>query len=136
MFKLFENKPIMKYLYICLALFICISIASCSKKGDAMPTPHTIKFTATGTASMTAVVSVIKATATISTTLDTKTVATGAPYDYSTSLNSGDVVHLEIQTMMENTVSYTITDNGTAVAQQTGIELGSFSKTTANYTIN
>jgi hypothetical protein len=136
MFKLFENKPIMKYLYICFTLLVCISIASCSKKGDAMPTSHTIKFTATGTASFTAVASVIKATATTSTTLDTKTVATGTPYDYSTSLNSGDIVHFEIQTMGENSVSYTITDNGTAVTQQTNKELVSFSKTTADYTIN
>jgi hypothetical protein len=136
MFKLFENKPVMKYLYICLALLVCISMSSCSKKGDAMPTPHTIKFTATGTASFTAVVSVIKSTSTTSTTLDTKAVATGTAYDYSTSLNSGDIVHFEIQTMGENSVSYTITDNGMAVAQQTNQELGSFSKTTADYTIN
>jgi hypothetical protein len=136
MFKLFENKPIMKYLYICLTFFVCLFIASCSKKGNVMPTPHTIKFTATGTASFTAIASVIKATATTSTTLDTKTVATGTTYDYSTLLNSGDIVHFEIQTMGENLVSYTIADNGTVVAQQTNEELGSFSKTTADYTIN
>ena len=126
----------MKYLSICLTLFICLSIASCSKKGDATPTPHTIKFTATGAASFTAVVSVIKTTASTSTTLDTKTVATGTTYDYSTILNSGDAVHFEIQTMGENTVSYTITDNGTVAAQQTNKELGSFTKITADYSIN
>lgn len=136
MFKLFENNPIMKYLYICVALFVCVYIASCSKKGDTMPTPHTIKFTATGTASFTAVASVIKATSTTSTTLDTKKVDTGATYDYSTLLNSGDIVHFEIETMGENTVSYTITDNGTVVAQENNKELGSFSKTTADYTVN
>jgi hypothetical protein len=126
----------MKYLSICLTLFICLSIASCSKKGDAAPTAHTVKFTATGTASFTAVVSVIKITASTPTTLDTKTVATGTTYDYSTVLNSGDAIHFEIQTMGENTVSYTITDNGTVAAQQTNKELGSFTKTTADYTIN
>jgi hypothetical protein len=126
----------MKCLYISLALFVCLSIASCSKKGDAMPTPHTIKFTATGTASFTAVVSVIKATATTSTTLDTKTVDTGTTYDYSTLLNNGDIVHFEIQAMGENSISYTITNNGTVVAQENNKELGSFSKTTADYTIN
>ena len=126
----------MKYLSICLALFICVSIASCSKKGDAGPAPHTIKFTATGTASFTAVVSVIKTTATTSTTLDTKTVAIGTSYDYSTVLNSGDAVHFEIQTMGENSVSYTITDNGTVAAQQTNKELGSFTKTTADFSVN
>jgi hypothetical protein len=126
----------MKCLYISLALFVCLFIASCSKKGDAMPTPHTIKFTATGTASFTAVVSVIKATATTSTTLDTKTVDTGTTYDYSTLLNNGDIVHFEIQAMGENSISYTITNNGTVVAQENNKELGSFSKTTADYTIN
>ncbi|WP_374948510.1 hypothetical protein [Mucilaginibacter sp.] len=126
----------MKYLYICLALIACLAVTSCSKKGDAQPTVHTVRFQATGTASMTAVVSVVRASTTTSTTLDTKTVATGTTYDFSTPLNNGDAIHFELQTMSENAVSYTVSDNGTIVSQVTGKELGSFSKTTADFVLN
>lgn len=126
----------MKYLYICLALITCFAISSCSKKGDATPAVHTIRFQATGTASFTAVVSVVRSSATTSTTLDTKTVATGTTYDFSTPLNSGDAIHFELQTMTENSVSYTVSDNGTVVSQVSGKELGSFSKTSADFVLN
>lgn len=126
----------MKHLYICLAAIICFSAMSCSKSGTPAPAPHTIKITATGTASFTAVVSAIKTTSAASQTLEAKTVTTGTNYSYTTTLNTGDALHFEIQTMSENTVNYSITDNGTIAAQQSGKELISFSKTTADYTVN
>lgn len=124
----------MKYLYLIACVIISCSVFSCSKKNNPAPMAHTIKVTASGTAQFIAIVKVTKVDATTSTTLDTRSVASGS-YDFTTSLNSGDMVHLEIQTSSENTVSYTITDNAAIGLQQSGRELGSFSKLMADYTV-
>ncbi|MBD1393562.1 hypothetical protein [Mucilaginibacter glaciei] len=126
----------MKYLYIFMALVAGFTISSCSKGGDATPFVHNIRFQATGTAAITPLVSVMKSSAVTSTTLDTKTVATGTAYDFTSAFTAGDVVHFEIQTMTENSISYTISDNGTVVAQVTGKEQGSFSKITLDFPVN
>ncbi|AMR30958.1 hypothetical protein A0256_05710 [Mucilaginibacter sp. PAMC 26640] len=125
----------MKYLYAIATMMICCTMLSCSKKSNPAPMAHTIKVTATGTADYTVVLSVIKSDATTGTPLETKPVS-GGSYDYSTSLNPGDLVHLEIQTSLANTISYSITDNGAPGTSENGRELGSFSKLTADYTVN
>jgi hypothetical protein len=128
----------MKYAFILLSLVCCLFITSCSKKsgGSAAPVPHNIKVTVTGTAPFTVTLSAIKADETISTALDTKTVSSGS-YEFNTGLVVGGVVHLEIQNSSgENTVSYSITNNGSAGVSDSGKELGSFSKITTDYTVN
>lgn len=124
----------MKYLYVLAIIATCFLTASCSKKGNPAPIPHTIKITASGTSPFTVTVSSILSTAVTATVLDTKTVSTGS-YEFTTMLSTDDVVHLEIQTMSENIVSYNITDNGAAGAQQTDKEMSSFTKVTADYTV-
>ena len=125
----------MKKILLMAGLMLCLFFAACSKKGDATPTSHTIKFSATGSAGFTGVVSVLKTTSTVSTALDTKTVTVGQSYDYTTNLSVGDVVNFEMQTSGENLLSYSITDNGTVVVQQSGKEVSSFSKISAEYTV-
>jgi hypothetical protein len=138
MFKISQNKPAMKYAILLLSLVGCIFITSCSKKsgGSAAPVPHNVKVTVTGTSTFTVTLSAVKADETVSTTLDTKTITSGS-YEYTTGLVVGGVVHLEIQNSSgENTVSYAITNNGAAGVSDSGKELGSFSKITADYAVN
>jgi hypothetical protein len=126
----------MKYAFILLSLIGCFLFTSCSKKGASGPVPHNIKINVTGTASFTVTLSAIKADEMVSTAIDTKTVTSGT-YEFNTGLVAGGVVHLEIQNSgAGNTVSYTITNNGAAGTSDTGRELGSFSKITADYTVN
>lgn len=123
----------MKYILIVAALITCFSVSSCSKKGNAAPTPHTITITANGSAEFAIALSVIRNDVTTSAPLENKTV-TGS-YSYTTQLNTGDLVQLSIQTSAANVVSYTITDNGATGLQVTDKELGSFSRVTGEYTV-
>ena len=116
-------------------IVLCVCFSACSKKGNAVPTPHTITFMATGSAGFTGIVSVLKITSTVSTVLDIKTVTAGQSYDYTTNLSAGDVVNLEMQTSGGNLISYSITDNGAIVVQQSGREVSSFSKIAVEYTV-
>jgi uncharacterized membrane protein YcgQ (UPF0703/DUF1980 family) len=136
MFKFSQNnyKP-MKYLYKMLLAIACLAVISCGKKNNNDTiVPHTIKVSASGTAQFTTVVSAIRSSEVTAATLDTKTVTTGS-YEYSTSLNAGDLIRVEIQTSGENTINYAITDNGTTITQEVGKELGSFTKVNAEYTV-
>ncbi|WP_143822062.1 hypothetical protein [Mucilaginibacter pedocola] len=125
----------MKLTVIVFAFVGCIVLFGCGKKGDATPTPHTIKVTVAGTASYSVSLSAIKAEETVSTALDTKTIASGT-YEFTTTLTAGSVVHLEVQNSNgENTVAYAITDNDATGTTDSGRELGSFSKIVAEYTV-
>lgn len=123
----------MKNLYVILCLVFAVYVSSCSKKGDAAPTPHTITVTVNGSAGFTATLNVLKTTQTMATTLDKKTV--DGAYTFTTTLNSGDEVHLEIQTSSENLMSYKITDNAATGIEATNREVGSFTKFSVDYTV-
>ncbi|RWY52315.1 hypothetical protein [Mucilaginibacter gilvus] len=126
----------MKYAFILLSLIGGFFLTSCGKKGTAGPVPHNIKVNVTGTAAFTVTLSAIKADETITSAIDTKMVSSGT-YEFTTGLVAGGVLHLEIQNSgAENTVSYTITNNGAAGKSDSGKELGSFSKITTDYTVN
>ncbi|MEO7215000.1 hypothetical protein [Mucilaginibacter sp.] len=126
----------MKYAFILLSLVGCFFISSCSKSGSAAPVPHNIKVTVTATAAFTVKLSATKADETVNSAIDTKTVSSGT-YEFTTGLVVGGVLHLEIQNSgAENTVSYTITNNGAAGTSDSGKELGSFSKITTDYAVN
>ena len=126
----------MKYAFILLSLVGCFLFTSCSKKGATGPVPRNIKVNVTATAAFTVKLSAIKADETVNSAIDTKTVSSGS-YEFTTGLVAGGVLYLEIQNSgAENTVSYTITNNGTVVKSASGTELGSFSKIAADYTVN
>jgi hypothetical protein len=128
----------MKYLLVALALVLCISITSCSKKDAAVPeiTTRTIKVVATGTApEYYSTIYITKKGETNSTLVDTKTVTTGS-YEYTTTLNVGDVMTFDTQTTAtSNTLNYTFTKNGVVDGQLTNKEMGMYSKITVVYTV-
>lgn len=127
----------MKYAIVLLSLMGCMLLSSCSKEaGTVAPSPHTIKVVVSGTASYTVTLSAIKADETVSTALDTKTVASGG-YTFTTGLAAGSQVHLEIMNGAgENTLSYSVSNSGVSGISDSDKELGSYSKITVDYTVN
>jgi hypothetical protein len=115
--------------------FILISTLtiSCSKKNDVQPQSHTIKITASGSDAFTATLSTLKTTDTKPVVADPKTAVKGSAYTYTGSFNAGDLVSVDIESDVANSITYTIEDNGAVVAQGDNKEIGTHETITIGY---
>jgi hypothetical protein len=91
---------------------------------------------ATGTApEYYSTVYVTKKGETSATLVNNKTVTTGS-YEYTATLNVGDVMLFDTQTTATaNTLNYTITNNGAVDGQLINKEMGTYTKISVVYTV-
>ncbi|WP_121808333.1 hypothetical protein [Mucilaginibacter kameinonensis] len=117
-------------------LLISVLFVSCSKKStDQPPQPHTIKVTVSGSDAFSVSLSVYKTTDSSPQVVDTKAVAQGSSYSYTTTLNQNDEVTLVVASDVSNTVTYKISDNDKIVVQDTGREIVTHSSVSVSYDI-
>lgn len=117
-------------------ILISILCASCSKKtAEQPPQPHTIKGMVSGADAFNVSLSVYKTTDSSPKTVDSKIIAKGSSYSYTTTLNQNDGVTLVVASDVSNTVTYRIYDNDKIVVQDTDREIVTHGSVTVTYDI-
>lgn len=118
------------------AILISLLFASCKKKStDQPPQPHTIKVTVSAADAFNVSLSVYKTTDNGPKIVDTKVIAQGSSYSYTTTLNQNDEVTLVVASDVSNTVTYRIYDNDKIVVQDTNREVVTHGSVTVTYDI-
>lgn len=123
----------MKQLFLSAGIVICLLITACSKKNDAVTPIHTIQVDASAASAYNIKISTVKFGLSTEAIVDTKTALTAA-YQYNISLEQGDKIIVEIKSNTENTISYSIEDNGTSKVVVSNKQVNTFSTTISEYT--